>query len=159
MKLKKFSGAVMVTFLIFSFQACKSPDKRSQLPGGKITDYVTEGWLDNDTFQVRAIGAPAPKAKGFVKRRTQSKEAALLSAQKRVVELLVGAKVSGTSGSKDGESTGTVITKEFEGFVKGGAVVKESFDENDNCEITYRLHSSDLKEQAESLAQKSDFRK
>ena len=152
---------VLAAFVVSSWlvsSACGSAATRSQL-ASETTDYITEGWLDNDTFQVRAIGAPSPKAKGFVRRRTQSQEAALLSAQKRIVELLVGAKISGASGSDSGESTGIVITKEFEGFAKGGAIIKKSFDQNDNCEITYRIHSDGLKEKAESLARKSDFRK
>ena len=124
---------------------------RSQL-GSDSVDYETEGWLDDDTFQVRTIGAPSVKAKGFVKRRTQSEEAALLSAQKRVIELLVGADVKGSSGSQDGESTGIVLTKEFKGFVKGGSIIRKSFDSSDNCEIVYRIHADDLKERATSLA-------
>ena len=152
---------LFVTFVAsfwLGFSACESPATKSQL-ANKTEDYVTEGWLDDNTFQVRAIGAPKSKAKGFVRRRTQSQEAALLSAQKRVLELLVGAKISGASGSDSGVSTGIVITKEFEGFLKGGAIVKKSFDQDDNCEVTYRIHSDDLKEKAESLAQRSEFGK
>ncbi|MDH5717155.1 MAG: hypothetical protein OEZ22_05915 [Spirochaetia bacterium] len=119
-------------------------------------DYVTEGWLDDETFQVRGLGAAAENAKGFVVRRTQSKEAALMSAQKRVVELLVGAKLTGASGSDSGQSTGVAITKEFEGMVKGGAIVKETYDGEDNCEIVYRIHAEDLKEKAESMAKSTE---
>ena len=153
---RKF-GLVLFSGLLLALFACTSPSERSQL-AGETTDYETEGWLNDDTFQVKAIGAPSAKAKGFVKRRTQSEEAALLSAQKRVVELLVGADVRGASGSQDGESTGVVVTKELEGFLKGGAIVRKSFDTNDNCEIVYRVHADGLKDQAESLAKKEDFR-
>ena len=133
------------------FFACTSAMNRSQL-GSDSVDYETEGWLDDNTFQVRTIGAPSLKAKGFVKRRTQSEEAALLSAQKRVIELLVGADVKGSSGSQDGESTGIVLTKKFQGFVKGGSIIRKSFDSSDNCEIVYRIHADGLKERATSLA-------
>ena len=158
MKSKIYLTIFPAMALWLSISACGSPATRSQL-SEETTDYVTEGWLDDDTFQVKAIGAPSRKAKGFVRRRTQSQEAALLSAQKRMLELLVGAKISGASGSDSGESTGIVITKEFEGFVKGGAIVKKTFDQNDNCEITYRIQGDDLKDKAESIAQKADFRK
>ena len=157
MRLNRTIGVVLFSSLLLWLLACTSPSERSQL-AGETTDYETEGWLDDDTFQVRAIGAPSRKAKGFVKRRTQSEEAALMSAQKRVVELLVGADVRGASGSQDGEATGIVITKEFEGFLKGGAIIRKSFDPNDNCEIVYRIHADGLKDQAESLAKKEDFR-
>ncbi len=133
------------------FVACTSAANRSQL-GSDFVDYETEGWLDDETFQVKAIGAPSQKARGFVKRRTQSEEAALLTAQKRIVELLVGADLRGSSASRDGESTGITLTKEFKGFLKGGAILRKSFDPSDNCEIIYRIHADGLKEKAESLA-------
>ena len=157
MRSNRTIGVVLFSSLLLGLFACTSPSERSQL-AGETTDYETEGWLDDDTFQVKAIGAPGKKTKGFVQRRTQSKEAALLSAQKRVVELLVGANIKGASGSQDGESTGVVVTKEFEGFLKGGAIIRESFDPNDNCEVIYRIHADGLKDQAESLAKKEDFR-
>jgi len=126
---------------------------------GNVDTYVTEGWIDDNTFQVRSLGAPNQKATGFVRRRTQSKEAALLASQKRVIELLIGKKVEGASGSDSGESTGVAISSEFEGVVKGGSVVKESYNENDDCEMTYRIHADGLKKRAETEAQKQDFRK
>ena len=87
-----------------------------------------------------------------MKRRTQAEEAALLAAQKRVIEKLVGADISGASGSKDGESTGLAIVKEFEGHVKGGTIVRKDFNENDDCELTYRIHAKNLRKKAESVA-------
>ncbi|RME92400.1 MAG: hypothetical protein D6767_03290 [Candidatus Hydrogenedentota bacterium] len=145
--------AILVTFV---FAQCKSSPQRSQLKDGQ--SYTTEGWLDDDTFQVRALGAPNPNAKGFVRRRTQAKEAALLAAQKRVVELLVGAKLSAASGSDSGESTGIAISKELDGVIKGGSIVKTTYDSEDNCEITYRVHAKGLKKMAQAKASKQDFR-
>ncbi len=140
---------VFVNTLVILF-SCTSAAERSQL-GKESIDYQTEGWLDNQTFQIRTIGSPSSKAKGFVKRRVQSEEAALLGAQKRVLELLVGANMKSASGSQDGESTGIIITKKIKGFLKGGAIIRKSFDSDDNCEIIYRIHAEDLKEKAESL--------
>ena len=120
----------------------------------KGQSYTTEGWLDDHTFQVITIGAPNRRAKGFVRRRTQSKEAALLAAQKRMVELMLGARVSGACGSDSGESTGCAIVKEFEGNVKGGYIVKTTYDKDDNCEIVFRSHGSNLKKQAETAVKK-----
>lgn len=146
-------------FLLFGFfLACgQSASSKSQLKGD-LDDFVSEKWLDENTFQVRAIGAPSPDAKGFVRRRTQAEEAALLAAQKRVIELCVGAEIKGASGADSGESTGVVITKEFEGVVRGGQIVRKTFDQDDNCEITYRVQSKGLKKQCEAMAAKKDFR-
>ena len=141
----------LVCISIFSIQCAAST--RSQLQDGGI-DYITEGWIDDNTFQVRTIGAPNPESKGFVKRRTQSEEAALLSAQKRVVELMIGSKVSGSSSSKNGELDSIEIKKTFEGVIKGGAIIKKTFDAGDNCEITYKIHAKGLKEKAETVTSK-----
>ncbi|RME89460.1 MAG: hypothetical protein D6767_08405 [Candidatus Hydrogenedentota bacterium] len=155
-KLQK-TGALLIVMTLVGLIACGGGSKRTMLKGD-TEDYQTEGWLDDDTFQVRALGAPNPNAKGFVRRRTQAEEAALLAAQKRVVELLVGAKISAASGSDSGESTGVAITKELDGVVKGGTIVKKTFDSEDNCEITYRIHAKGLKKMAQALASKKDFR-
>ncbi|MDH5719967.1 MAG: hypothetical protein OEZ13_05015 [Spirochaetia bacterium] len=142
-----FTAVMLSAFMLFS-GACGGTQE-SQLDGDS---YTTEGWLDDDTFQVVALGAPAPDAKGLVKRKTQAKEAALLSAQKRVVELFVGARIAGASGSDSGESTGIAITKEFEGLVKGGEIAKITYDEEHNCEIVYRVRAENLKDRVESGA-------
>ena len=147
--------SIFLMLIFASLFVCGGASTRSQLKGD-VENYETEGWLDDNTFQVRALGAPNPSAKGFVRRRTQSEEAALLSAQKRVIELLVGAKIAGASGSESGESTGIAITKEFEGVVKGGAIKRKSFDADDNCEIVYRIHAKGLKKMAETIASKKD---
>ena len=92
-----------------------------------------------------------PKLKRFVQRRTASEEAALLAAQKRAIELMVGAKVKGASGSLNGELTNLVIVKEFMGHVKGGYKVKETFNKNNDCELVVRFEAKNLRKQAEAV--------
>ena len=144
--------------LLFAPIGCKSSAGGGTQLKGEVEEYVSEGWLDDDTFQVRALGAPNPNAKGFVRRRTQAKEAALLMAQKRVVELMVGSVIKGASGAESGEATGVVVTKELEGVIKGGQIVRERYDENDNCEIIYRIHRKGLRKMVEAMVAKKDFR-
>lgn len=156
--LRKIMITALPLLLVFAWAGACGKSTQSTMLKGETQDYQTEGWLDDNTFQVRGLGAPNPNAKGFVRRRTQAKEAALLAAQKRVVELLVGAKISAASGSDSGESTGVAITKELDGIIKGGAIVKTTYDQEDNCEVTYRIHSNGLKKKAETMASKQDFR-
>jgi len=147
------SRVIAITVMIpvaLMFTAVSCGTSESQIKG---KTYVSEGWVDNDTFQVRGLGAPNPNAEGKVKRRTQSKSAAILAAQARVVELLFGAKVQGAAGSLDGESTGVAITKEFEGILKGGEIVSETYDDEDNCEVVYRVQGKNLKKRAKTMVQ------
>ncbi len=141
----------VATALMLGLAFC-TDGKHNPMLNGPTTSFQTEGWLDENTFQVRAIGAANPKATGFVRRRTQSKEAALMAAQKRVVELLVGATIEGACGSDSGVSTGCAIVKEFSGHVKGGNIMKLTYDQQDNAEIVYRIHSKGLKKRAETAA-------
>lgn len=156
--MKKIFTVTAMLFTAVALTNCTtSPANKSQLTDN-VESYQTEGWLDQNTLQVKGLGAPAPEATGFVKRRTQSKEAALLAAQKRVIEMCVGATIAGASGSDSGESTGIAITKEFEGVMKGGNIIRENYDSSDNCELVYRVESNNFKKQCAAMAAKQDFR-
>jgi len=134
---------LLLTFLVVSaFLTNCGGTTDSQIKG---KSYQSEGWLDNDTFQVRGLGAPNPDSVGLVKRKSQAKNAALIAAQARVVELMIGAEIKGATGSSDGESTGIVLTKEFQGVVKGGSIVEETFDDEQNCEVVYQVTGKNLK--------------
>ncbi len=149
--IKRSSGVIWacVVFTCLTLN-CVSPNRRSLLRGSGVL-YSTEGWIGGNTLRVRSLGAPNAKAKGFVRRRTQSEEAALLSAQKRVIELLAGAEVSGTSSSDSGESNGIKLNKSLSAVVKGGMIMEKSFDEDDNCSIVYEVHATDLKQKSEAF--------
>ena len=118
--------------------------------GPNTKDFITEGWLDDDTFQCRAIGAPNPDAKGKVRKMTQACEAAKIMAQYRIVELMVGVTIEGAANVDSGELGGIAISKEFAGTVKGGAIIRTSHDDELNCEVTYRLHKNGLRKLAEA---------
>jgi hypothetical protein len=66
-------------------------------------------------------------------------------AEKRIIEKFVGARIEGAAGVADYQLTGIAVAKEFGGMVKGGTIVKETYDEEDNCEIIYQVESRGLK--------------
>lgn len=142
--------STVACFAIISLQGCMGGSAyRSQL-GPNTKDFITEGWLDDDTFQCRAIGAPNPDAKGKVRKMTQACEAAKIMAQYRIVELMVGVTIEGAANVDSGELGGIAISKEFAGTVKGGAIIRTSHDDELNCEVTYRLHKNGLRKLAEA---------
>jgi hypothetical protein len=142
--IKSLLALMVSATLMVSLTNCGSGDSMIK---GKT--YKTEGWVDDNTFRVTALGAPAPDAKGMVKRKTQAREAAIIMAQKRVLEKMIGVQLKGASAVKDGESAGVVVTKEFEGMVKGGSVIEETFDEDDNCQVVYEVNGRGLKKKAQ----------
>jgi len=153
MKLKnKLLGATLVISIFsLSLMNCKSTDNMLE---AKTKTYKSEEWIDNHTFQVKSIGSPRSGEKNLVKRKVQSKNAAKLAAQNRIVELLLGSEVSSTSTSTDGESGELLIRSELEGMIKGGSIVSESFDEQQNCEMVFRIHGRNLKKKAKAEVSK-----
>lgn len=113
---------------------------------GDTQTVVTEGWIDDNTFRTTAMGVPKATETNKTKRKIQSKEAAILMAQKTVLEKFKGARLQGASGAADGELTGIAIAKEFGGMVKGGSVIKVSWNKQDqSCEVVYEVKARNLK--------------
>lgn len=108
--------------------------------------FISEGWVDDNTFRVMAIGFSKESISNKLQRRITSKESASMAAQKIVVERFKGMRISGSSSSKEGIITEMLIKKQFDGVIRGGAIVKETYDEADNCEIVYEITSPGLKE-------------
>lgn len=148
--MKKILMLVLVVAVAASFSAC------TKSMGGEVTGdtFITEGWVTPDIFRVTATGVPKPGLTNKIQRRGTAKEAALIMAQKRIIEKFVGARLEGAAGAADYASTGIAVAKEFSGLVKGGTIVKATYDKDDNCEIVYQIESKGLKARVEGGATK-----
>ncbi len=148
--MKRIALSLFIALLALSFSACRST------MGGEIKgdSFITEGWVTPDIFRVTATGVPKPGLSNKVQRRGTAKEAALIMAQKRIIEKFVGARLEGAAGAVDYASTGVAVAKEFGGTVKGGTIVKSTYDKDDNCEIVYQIESKGLKSRVEGGATK-----
>jgi len=115
--------------------------------GGQVKgqSFITEGWVNDDTFRVTSTGAPKPGLTNKIQRRGTAKEAAIIMAQKTMIEKFKGARLEGAAGAADYASTGIAVMKEFSGTVKGGSVIRETYDDDDNCEVVYELIARGLK--------------
>ncbi len=108
--------------------------------------FVSEGWVNDNTFVESAVGMPKAGSVEQIQRRATAKEAAILSAQKKVVEKFVGSRISGIVGVTDIMATGVAIQKEFSGTVRNYTIVKETYDQNDNCQILFQVQEDNLKQ-------------
>ncbi|HOF13789.1 MAG TPA: hypothetical protein PLN01_05660 [Spirochaetota bacterium] len=147
--MKRFLLVALIAVVAISFTACGSSKMGGQVKGDS---YISEGWVTPDIFRVTATGAPKPGLKDRVMRRGTAKEAAIAMAEKRIVEKFKGARLEGAAGAADYASTGVAVAKEFEGLVKGGTIVKETYDEEDHCEIVYQIEKKGLKKEVEGGA-------
>jgi len=149
-KITPFLGAIII--IAGFFYSCGN--KVDTTLQGK--SFVTEGWVDDDTFRVSAVGSWPERAKDKnpIVKRTLACEAALVMAQKMVVEKLVGASLEGTSGVVDGEAAGLAVKKKFGGYIRGGSVVKKTITPEYYCEVVYEIKAKNLKQRVKELVEK-----
>jgi len=146
--MKKFVLLFSIITLLHTFFGCASKKMGGAIKGKEV---VTEGWLDDDTFQVIAWGEASPDATGEAQWRNQAKEGAQMMAEKRIIEKFKGYVLESKGYTKEGADVEVVVTKEVEGFAKGGEIVKITFDEkNRTCEIVYRVRGRNLRRRVES---------
>lgn len=146
--MKKLLCLSMILFVATAFIACGSS------MGGQVEgdSFITEGWVTPDIFRVTATGVPKEGLRNDVQRCGTAKEAALIMAQKRIIEKFVGARIEGAAGAADYASTGIAVSKEFGGLVKGGTIVKTTYDDDCNAEIVYQVEKKGLKKTVEGGA-------
>lgn len=147
--MKKVLTLLVVLAVAFSFSACGTKSMGGQVKGDT---YVSEGWVSPDVFRVTAVGVPKPGLTDKIQRQGTAKEAAQIMAEKRIIEKFVGARLEGAAGAADYASTGIAVAKEFSGTVKGGTIVRATYDKEDHCEIVYQVEKKGLKSQVEGGA-------
>lgn len=147
--MKKLFLLSLIAVVAISFTACGTQRLGGQVKG---ETFVSEGWVTPDIFRVTSTGVPKPGLKNKIQRRGTAKEAAVIMAEKRIIEKFVGARLEGAAGAADYASTGIAVAKEFGGLVRGGTIVKETYDDDDNCEIIYQVEKKGLRKEVEGGA-------
>ena len=147
--MKRVFYLALVLIVSTAFISCGPRGQGGMVKG---EEFKSEGWITPDIFRVTATGVPKPGLTNKIQRRGTAKEAALIMGQKRILEKFVGARIEGAAGSADYASTGIAIAKEFGGTVKGGTIVKETYDEEDNCELIYQIEKKGLRASVEGGA-------
>jgi hypothetical protein len=149
--MKRVLTFMLVLAVGIAFTSCGSQKMGGQVKG---ETFITEGWVTPDIFRVTAVGAPKPGLTNKIQRQGTAKEAALIMAEKRIIEKFVGARLEGAAGAADYASTGIAVAKEFSGVVKGGTIVRSTYDKDDNCEIVYQIEKKGLRGTVEGGATK-----
>ncbi len=141
MKKLLFASFVLMVGVTLTLSSCGSK------LGGMVKgdSYRTEGWINQDTYRLTAEGVANRKLRNKVARRASAERSAIMNAKYKVLEKFKGSKVEGAAGMSDFENTGMAVAEEVQGYIKGGSVVKKTFDEEDNCEIIYEVKAKGLK--------------
>lgn len=141
--MKKLFVLAMVLSLGVIVVSCGGKKLGGAVKGETI---VTEGWIDENTFKVTAVGFPKEGITHVGQKKATAQNAAVTVAQAKVLEKFKGARIEGAGGVVDNRSTGDAIAKEFGGMVRGGSVGKVTCDEQGTeCEIEYTVYKKGLK--------------
>lgn len=153
--MKKIFLIGCVCFLSISMIGCGGKKMGGVIKGEKT---VTEGWIDNETFQVIAWGEASPGVTGAAVWRNQAKEGAQMMAEKRIIEKFKGYALEASGYTEAGGNTEVIVSKYVAGAARGGEIVSVTFDESSKaCEIVYRVHGKDLKKKVKEGFQVSEI--
>lgn len=149
MKKLMIAAIVLTVGVVFALTSCGGSKIGGQVEG---KSYKTEGWIDPDTYRLTTTGCPGKLGEGKPQtlKRKFSREAARLDAQRLVLAKFKGEKVEAAAGMKDFEVSGVALAAEVEGTVKGGSIIKETYQEDDCCEIVYEVKAKGLKKKVQS---------
>lgn len=125
--LQKTIPFFLVSLLLVNFQNCKSTEDVTELKGGQ----QFEGWAGPpedvkakpaEYFYMKTAGRASEKAlnkRSGAMMQTTCVDAATVNAKGDLIGKMIGESITGASGVADGESTGKVVVREFQGKLQG----------------------------------------
>jgi hypothetical protein len=141
--MRKLFALGISCMMLLLLSGCGGKKMGGAIEGEKI---YTEGWLNDDTYQVIAWGEASPDAVGVAQWRNQAKEGAQMMAEKRVIEKFKGYALEANGYTENGANVMVVVTKDVQGTARGGEIVRTTFDnKNKACEMIYRVSAKNLK--------------
>ncbi|MCB1176135.1 MAG: lipoprotein LipL21 [Leptospiraceae bacterium] len=123
----KVSSVLLTTIAILGLYTCSGGEKVHELPGGQ----QFEGWAGPpedvkkkpyDYFYMKTAGRASEKAlnkRSGAMMQTTCVDAATVNAKGDLIGKMIGESITGASGISDGESTGKVVVREFQGKLQG----------------------------------------
>lgn len=129
-----------------------------------INDYKTEGFLDQDHYQVIVRGIPDPEVRGLVFRRRSALNDAKSRLEKTVTDSLVNYSLNfhiKESGIKEEDiinlpDVKTGLADGLKEYLSCGYNAFEYYNEDNSCILVYRIFKEDLADSIESV--KPDFK-
>ncbi|MCP4138296.1 MAG: hypothetical protein GY754_45460 [bacterium] len=134
---------LLLASVLFSGPYCRATGRSGQVESGE--EMRTEGWIDGDTYRLSSSSAPPKRFTDIARRKESAKRVAILNAQYQILEKFKGSRIEGAAGMSDFDMGGMAQAQEVMGYVKGGKVIKETYDKEQNCEILYEVKAPKLK--------------
>lgn len=104
-----------------------------------VVEKFPEGKVDWTYGYVQAVGeAVYPSGKSRAQARLLARRSAIMDAQRDLLEILAGVRVSAESTMRDFEVASDIVRTRVEGIVKGAQIVEEK-DLGDSFQVTIRI--------------------
>ncbi|MCP4133697.1 MAG: hypothetical protein GY754_22200 [bacterium] len=138
------SMILAITVPVVSFMSCKLENK-ADLPVGEV--WRNLGWIDNNTYRVKATAATSKTLRNEVAKRHFAKMRAVLNAEHMVLEdfKFLTEIVRGCCCSILEIPVRTDLAREVKIIIQGGSVIEIKFDKDYNCTLIYEVKARRLK--------------
>lgn len=167
--MKKLFVILMITGVAFMFAGCKSTPGEKDVGDLKEVEWGNDGFwrfekqdgVTVDAFYVLGEGIYTvnnPRTGDempLAQQRLFAKRAATNDALYKVLGKMVGEKFQGASGMENFQMSGYATATEVAATIKGGAIAKYRFsDDEQKCEVLYRVAGKGLRKKVEDLKTK-----
>ncbi|MCP4137624.1 MAG: hypothetical protein GY754_42040 [bacterium] len=144
-----FTMAVMASMI-----GCKTTDGVTSSLEGKPELYIEGKWLSPHVYVISASAAPGKLGEGKARttRRNFAREAARLDAVRLALVKFKGERVEAASGMSNFELSGIAVAAETKGFIKGGSIEKAFYNENDECQVIFKIEAKNLRKNNRDLS-------
>lgn len=113
---------------------------------GEIAKTWEQEQVQKNYIEVRGIGAADSALANTTQRRATSREAALIDAQTKILEIVKGLEIEGMGTVSKALLTDQELNKKVSGAIKGALELKTEWTSDDGCVVTMRLDKRVLKE-------------
>jgi hypothetical protein len=113
---------------------------------GQISQTWEQEQVQKNYIETRGIGAADPAAASIAQKKYTSREAALIDAQTKLLEIVRGMELEGVGTASKALLVDQELTKRVQGAIKGALELKTEWDAENGCVVTLRLDKRVLKE-------------
>lgn len=118
----------------------------STMKKGQIQQTWEQEQVQRNYIEVRGIGAADPTATSDAQKKYTSREAALIDAQTKLLEIIKGLEIEGVGTASKALLVDQELTKKVSGAIRGATEVKTEWDNQMGCVVTLHLDKRTLKE-------------
>ncbi len=141
----RFHHILLLLFLTIAISSVPSCRTKYNPDYVNKSEFMTNGWVDNNTLRISASGEPRKNIASVIQKKFSAKDAALKSARLKLTQKFQSKKnISSIRVDENYAGTNTE-TDEILSAIRNGKILKETYDDEQVCDIVYEITSPGLK--------------